>query len=197
MEIIEWFIVWFLFWGSFNSFFKWRIQKTGRKRYFFTTFCFLLGTFVIHIVFHRYLADSISSLVLAYLVALATGFFFSNYFPFYKCIKNGRYYLSSLPSNILLQQSMVVLAIRVLSQYLGANYIDLYLGIIFFLVHLPVIFFKWVKLRYLYLIFTLIGGITFSYLIRNYGNLGVFLSFLIHFGTYIPIFYHLKDERKM
>lgn len=197
MEIIEWFVVWFLFWGLFNAFFKWKIDQSGKKKYILTAVFFLSCYAVIYAIFYKYLLNSASPLLLGFLATLIIGFFFSDYFPFYKHIRNGKYYLASLPSNIVMQQALVIIAIKILSQLSGNKYLDVYFGIMFFIVHSPIVFFKWPRLKYLYLILTFLGGTMFSFLMRNYGDTGIFLSFLLHYCFYIPIFYRLRNERRI
>lgn len=197
MEIALWLLFWAVVWGSFNSFFKWKIEKTHSKRYFWTSIFFLICALLALLIFRTNLTGSLWPLSLAWLLTTFAGFFLSDFFPFYKRIKNGKYYLSSLPSNIFLQQIMIVIAVRIISSYFGLKYFDFYFGIFFMLMHSPIVFLKWAKLRYLYLVLTLAGGTLFSYLIKNYGEPGIFLSFIFHYFLYIPIFYYLRDERKM
>lgn len=195
MQLVIWILFYLAIWTLYNSYFKWKMYRAGKKQYLLSTIFFLLSAVAFNFIFYKYTRGSISTLILALIVSIGIGFFFSTFFPFYKHIKNGRYFLVSMPSDIFFQQLMIITAIKILSQYFGANYIDLYFGLFFALTHLPIIFFKWARLRYLIVILTLIGGTAFSYLIRNNGQTGVFASSLLHFLMYIPIFYYLRDER--
>lgn len=197
MQLFIWFLFYGVIWSLYNSYFKWQIYKAGRKQYLFSMIFFLIGAVIFNFYFYTYTKSSISTLLLALIVSIGIGFFFSTFFPFYKRIKNGRYFLAALPVDILFQQSMVIVAIKILNQYVGTGYIDLYFGIFFAITHLPVLFFKWSKLRYLIVLISLGGGTLFSYFIRDYGDTGALFAFLMHFCIYVPIFYYLQDEKKI
>lgn len=190
-------ILWAIIWLSFNAFFKWKIEKTHRTKYFWTSIFFLTLTAIVIFAYLEIFTVWGWPLIGTYLFATFVGFFFSEFYPFYKHIKNGRYYLASLPSNILMQQSMVLIAWIMLNRLFFNSYQHYYLGILFMILHMPIIFLKWAKLRYLYLVLTLLAGTVFSYLYASFDKAGLVISFLIHYGVYILSFYYLKDERKM
>ena len=195
MEIILWIVFYLVVWSLFNSYFKWKIFKSGKwKCILFITF-FLVSSILFDILFYKNLAISIYTLICAMLISTLIGIFFSIFPPFYKHITNGRSFLLWMPSDIFLQQAMIITAISILRGYFGTGYSDLYFGLFFITIHLPILFFKWVKLRYLVVAFTFVLGFIFSYLIRSFGETGVLIAFLLHFCMYIPVFYYLRDER--
>lgn len=195
MNLILWFLVWLAFWTAYNAFFKWRIENSHRKKYFWFSIFFLICAFVAYFLLGLQNKISLIPSLTAWVIALLIGFFFSAYFPFYKHIRNGKYFLVAMASDVLFQQVMILIALNILGSLIKSNYFDLYFGLFFMLLHFPILFFKWARLRYLLFFLPFIGGAIFSFLIRNFGELGIILAFLIHFCTYIPIFYKLKDER--
>ncbi|QQG41804.1 MAG: hypothetical protein HYV90_00625 [Candidatus Woesebacteria bacterium] len=197
MPIAIWYVIWFLIWGIFNTRFNWKIAKTKKEKYYQTSFFFLLSSIAVYFIFENFLSKSIEPILLGFIITVGLGIFFSDYYPYYKHIKNGKYFLVSLAFDILLQQVMVVAGIKILNQYFGMNYNNLYFGVMFSAGHLPVIFLKWAKLRYFYLVLTFLGGIGFSFLINEIGGVGILISFLLHYSLYIPMFYYLQDERKI
>jgi len=197
MQLITWLVFYAVIWILFNGYFKWKIFKTGKNETLFFILFFLISAIIFDIFFYKYLSVSILTLVFALIVSTLIGLFLSNYPPFYKHIKNGRFFLVWMPSDVFFQQGMVVAAIILLRQYFGSGYLDLYFGLFFALIHTPILFFKWAKLRYFIVLFSFVLGLIFSYLIRSYGGIGVFSAFLLHFCIYIAIFYHLRDERSV
>jgi len=183
--------------GIFNEFFKSRIYKKGKYEFAFTDLFFITCFILTYSVFFQTLKGYITYLVLAWVTTSLFGFFLSYDYLFYKRIKKGRYYLISLPSNLLFQQTVVCATVLFINQYCTGISANLIFGAVFFVLHIPIIFCRWVKLRYLYLILAFFGGMIFSFLITNYGGFGVTLSFLVHLGFYVPIFYYLRDETKI
>lgn len=184
---IWWYLIWFVIWGVFNYKYNWNLAKTKKQRYITPTLFFVASTILLFILFPLFLSKKLYPLATGALFSIFLGIFLSNYYPFYKHIKNGRYFLIALVFDIFFQQTMVVVGVNIFSNF----------GLFFMLAHLPVLLLKWAKLRYVYLILTFFGGTAFGYLIPHFGNLGIVISFLIHYMLYVPIFYYLRDERKI
>lgn len=184
---VGWYLIWFLIWGIFNYRFNWNLAKNKQEKYITPAIFFLSASMLLCLLFPSILLNSLYPLVTGAIFAFFLGMFFSNYYPFYKHIKNGKYFLVVLVSDILFQQIMVVLGVNFFTNF----------GLIFMTAHLPVLLLRWAKLRYLYLVLTFFGGTAFSYLILNFGTLGIIASFILHYSLYIPIFYYLKDDRKI
>lgn len=195
-EIITWVAIWFSAWGAFNYKLNWNKAKTFVQRYIITSLFFLISTIIAIYIFDILESSNLYLILIGSIISMFLGTLLSNYYPFYKRIISGKYFLVSLVFDILFQQIMVIAGIKVLENYYRSGYLDLYFGILFMIGHLPIIFLKWAKMRYFYLIATLFGGTIFSYLINNYLN-GPVYNFLIHYFVYICLFYYLKDERKI
>lgn len=193
--MLTWILTYIVIWSLYNCYFKWKIFKSGKNETLFFILFFLISSIIFDIFFYKYLSGSVLNLIFALIVSTVIGLFFSNYPPFYKHIKNGKYFLVWMPSDVFFQQGMIVTAVVLLKQYFGSGYLDLYFGLFFALIHMPILFFKWAKLRYLIVLFSFVLGLIFSYLIRTFGGVGAFSAFLMHFCIYIPIFYYLRDER--
>lgn len=197
MAIIFWFVIWFLIWTVFNVRFNWKKAKTKNDKYYVTSGFFFICSAIVFLTFRSFFAGNGIYLAAGFIFSVFIGIFFSDYHPYYKHIKNGRYFLIALAFDILMQQILIVVGLKFLTQYFGVDYKNFYFGIMLVLGHLPVVFLKWAKLRYLYLVLTFFGGTLFSYLINRYLGIGITASILIHYTLYVPIFYYLRDERKI
>jgi hypothetical protein len=184
---LYWFLTWFMVWGAYNVYFKWKIDVIKNEKHLFTSAYFLISSLVAYSLFAKSLLFSYP-LIVAFLISLFVGTFFSHFYPFIRHIKNGKYFLISLSFSILFQHIMI---------NVGVNIEPKYFGFIFMAGHLPVIFLKWARYRYLYLVLTYFGGTDFSYLITKYSDTGVITSYMLHYLFYIPIFYYVQDERKV
>lgn len=195
-EIFFAIFLWFLTWGFFNVYYKWRFISKSYFGYLTTSGYFLISFFVTLLIYKNILQFQLFNLIISFVLCSLIGFAFlkSNYLK--NMINNGKGFLLFHVFNILYQQAMVVVFISLMKNYYTNDYKDYYFGILFMLLHIPVIFLKWAKLRYLYLLLTLISGFIFSYLI-NTNSFGSGLSYLIHYVAYIFIILILKDKNKI
>lgn len=140
-----WLVFYLVVWSLFNSYFKWKIFKSGKWKCILFIAFFLVSSILFGIFFYTYLATSIYTLIGAMLASTLIGILFSIFPPFYKHLKNGRSFLLWMPSDIFLQQGMIIAAISILRSYFGTGYIDVYFGLFFIAIHLPILFFKWLN----------------------------------------------------
>lgn len=195
-EIEIWILVWFLIWGIFNGFFKWFSDRFSYKKFIPRGFFFLISFVVIYFKYESKLLPHITDLVIGFVAANIIGSILSVNKNFYKEFVKDRFFILFQSFNILFQQAMILVAFGILRNYLGHLYSHYFFGLFFLIIHLPIIFFRKMKLRYLILLYCLLGGITFSYLYTNYA-MGIVYSFLIHFSLYIWMIYYVEDEKKL
>ena len=195
-EVYLWFIIWFSVWGLFNIKVRWILEKFHSRKYTGRGLFFLFAFIITSFYFDTHVTKYLPQLLVGTLLANILGIFFAFFKNYYKKFAKDRFFLLFQTFNILFQQTMVVIAISILKIIFGQEYKDYYFGIWFFMAHLPVLFVPWAKLRYQYVIYALIGGIVFSYLINNISN-GLIITFLTHFCIYIWVISYLKDEEKI
>lgn len=195
-EIVYLVLLWFITWGFFNIYYKWKIITKSLFGYVSTSAYFLINFLIIFVIYKKSLLPFTLDLVVALLIATTIAFLLLSTSFFRSKIENGKYFLIFHVFNILYQQGMVVLLINQLSRYFGSNYKDYYFAVTFMLLHTPVVFLRWAKLRYYYLLLTYISGYLFSFFINNI-QFGAGLSYLAHYIAYIFIILILKDKNKI
>lgn len=195
MELLKWFFIWFLFWGSFNGFVRWQFEKQKRLIYILNWFFYAIIAVPLYFIFDNPLFN-INQFLYGYLFCITIGAILDHLPQYNKRIIKGKNFLEFHSSNLLLQQIFIVSGIFILSNYLGLEYKNFHFGVMFTLGHIPIILLKWVKLKYLYLLWTLVAGTLFSYLIINY-EFGIFISTAIHCLSYTFLLYYLKNADKI
>ena len=195
-DLIIWVITWYLIWGSFNYKVRWSLEQFRGKKYIGRGLFFLLSFVFVYFTFNKYTNSFAVQLVLATILANVVGLYLGFTKSFYNKFKKDRYFLAFQSFNVLFQQTMVVVAISMLQSFFGQDYKDYCFGIMFFVVHLPILFLPWAKLKGLYAIYSLFGGFIFSYLINNY-QLGLVITFTLHYAMYVWSIYYIKDEEKI
>lgn len=194
-QLIIWLIVWVSVWAAWNLFFRQLFR--GRNKQYIISGVFFLASFVaVLLLFNTYLQPFLPGLILGFLITTFIGLLSSDIKTLLTKIKSGKYFLLFHPFNILFQQAMILTAVKILNVYFGKGYHDYFFGILFMLIHVPVIFIKRAKLRYYFVALSVLGGMLFSYLIRNY-TYGLTLSYLVHYFLYILFIYYLRDQNKI
>ncbi|OGM02309.1 hypothetical protein A2115_01020 [Candidatus Woesebacteria bacterium GWA1_41_8] len=188
--------LWYIIWALFNSYLKPIITRHYGRGHIYKFLFFLAAFGVITLSFEELAGPKLKELILSFFIALAIGFVLIYFNSFQKEISKGKYFLLSLPSNVLFQQTTILASIVLLTKIFTYQYSNLYFGLYFTFAHLPVLTFKWVKFRYFYLLLTFVGGTVFSYIILNL-RFGIAMTYLIHYFFYISMLFVLKDEEKI
>jgi len=195
-DLIVWITIWYFVWGTFNIKLRWSLEQFKSKKYVGRGLFFLFAFLIIYFLYNRFLITYSAQLLISVIIANMIGVYLGFKNSFFKKFTKDRYFLLFQTFNILFQQSMVIASIYLIKNIFGDNYTHFHYGLWFFLVHLPVLFLPCARLRILYLIYSLFGGVIFSYTIANY-QYGLIINFLFHYCVYIWTIYYIKDEEKI
>lgn len=195
-DLIVWIILWFLVWGSFNIYFRWKSEELKSKKFIPRGLFFLISFLIVYYVYHPLITTYLSRMLVGLLITNLIGLFLTFDKSYYKSFVKDRFFILFQTFNILFQQTSILVAMLLLKNFIGAEYKDVVFGIFFMGIHFPLAFLPWAKLKYYILASCFFGGWLFSYLNFSYTN-GIVFSFLIHYLLYVLEIYYLKDEEKI
>lgn len=195
-DLIVWIGIWFLVWGSFNIYFRWKWEYLNSKKFVPRGLFFLISFLIMYYFFYPIAVPYLYKMLLGLLITNIIGLFLCFNKNYYKNIIKDRFFILFQTFNILFQQVSILIAMLLLKKFFGNQYTDLHFGLFFVGIHFPLVFLPWAKLKYWILASCFFGGWLFSYFNFNF-YYGIVFSFLIHYFLYIIEMYSLKDEEKI
>lgn len=178
MELAIWTTYWYLAWYIFNLRLKpLGITYTNRP---FKVIAYFFGLTIPALVVIWFINNTVLYSFIALIVVLVVNTLAIRIQNSDESTPTIRFVLAKA-FEVLFQQSMFYLLLAVMIRLSAASFSQagLYAAAFFGLTHLPLLFLKQIKLRYVYIAASFIGGLVFSY-IQLRLEIGVIFTFIIH-----------------